>query len=130
MSPYLQQQLRECIIHWRHNDNLSVAEIANLAGCGTTTVYDILKCFRETGKYSTETFPGHPRILNREDIDFITSLNDNPAVYLDEIQQKLEESQGIHVSLATLSHMLQPLSLSRKKISKAALEWNNLLQAT
>ncbi|RDX56592.1 hypothetical protein OH76DRAFT_1324188, partial [Lentinus brumalis] len=57
-------------------------------------------------------------------------VNENPVVFLDEIQAELEESRGIHVSLATLSRTLHQLSITNKKVSKAALERNQLLRAT
>ncbi|TFK78756.1 hypothetical protein K466DRAFT_465982, partial [Polyporus arcularius HHB13444] len=94
--PHLQQQLRERIVHWHYNDNFSVDDIAQLAGCGKTAVYDVLERFRETGDVKPGASPGRPRILSREDIDFIASIvDDNPVIFLDEIQQKLEDSRGI-----------------------------------
>ncbi|KAI0757492.1 hypothetical protein C8Q80DRAFT_1080251, partial [Daedaleopsis nitida] len=57
-------------------------------------------------------------------------VEDNPVLFLDEIQTELEESRGIRVSLATISRTLRNLSLSLKKVSKAAVERNELLRAT
>ncbi|RDX47810.1 hypothetical protein OH76DRAFT_1316456, partial [Lentinus brumalis] len=94
--PHLQQQLRERIVHWRYNDHISVADIAQLAGCGTTAVYDVLQRFRETGDVQPGVSPGRPRTLSGEDVAFISTLiEDNPVVYLDEIQEELEETRDI-----------------------------------
>ena len=131
MAPHLDQRVRELIISWRYNDNLSVPEIAHLARCSTMSVYNVLGRFQDCGEVNSRTSSGRPRALTMEDVDFISSLiEENPVIYLDEIQLQLEELRGVHVSLATVSRTLHNLSLSHKKISKAALERNELLRAT
>jgi len=49
-------------------------------------------------------YTGHPSSLTKDDLNFISMiLSANPSHYLDEIQQKLEAVQGVHVSITTLS---------------------------
>ncbi|KAI0745588.1 hypothetical protein C8Q76DRAFT_599441, partial [Earliella scabrosa] len=69
--------------------------------------------------------------LSTEDMNFISvCLEQDPALFLDEIQEKLLDGRGVSVSLATLSRMLHRLNLSNKRISKKAAECDELLQAT
>ncbi|KIM88407.1 hypothetical protein PILCRDRAFT_40375, partial [Piloderma croceum F 1598] len=53
-----------------------------------------------------------------------------PALYLDEIQDKLHEIRDVEVSLATLLRTLARLAVTHKHIAKEASERNELLRAT
>ncbi|KAF8060151.1 hypothetical protein FPV67DRAFT_1362220, partial [Lyophyllum atratum] len=64
-------------------------------------------------------------------MNFILSILDaNPALYLDEIQSRLSDDRNTDVSIATLCRAIRSLALTRKRISKHALERNELLRAT
>ncbi|EDR06648.1 uncharacterized protein LACBIDRAFT_328511 [Laccaria bicolor S238N-H82] len=64
-------------------------------------------------------------------VNYIISLLDaNPALYLDELQDLLEENHGIKVSLSTLSRTLRHTALTHKRVAHAAVERNKLLRAT
>lgn len=130
-GPHLDVQLREHIISWYHNDNVPVEEIAQRINSSISTVYRILRQYNHTNTVLPSASPGRPRILSTEDIEFISSLlDDTPVLFLDEIQDQLEEVRGVHVSLATLSRTLRNMSLSNKSISKKAAERDDLLRAT
>ncbi|KAI0311170.1 hypothetical protein OF83DRAFT_1042045, partial [Amylostereum chailletii] len=49
--------------------------------------------------------------------------------FLDEIQDRLDQQLGIHVSLATVSRAVCGLALTHKHISKEAMERNDVLRA-
>ncbi|TBU25374.1 hypothetical protein BD311DRAFT_628592, partial [Dichomitus squalens] len=69
--------------------------------------------------------------LDQQDISYISSiLQANSTLYLDEIQERLLETRGVDVSVATLSRTIRRLDLTSKRIAKEALERNELLQAT
>ncbi|TDL24673.1 hypothetical protein BD410DRAFT_687713, partial [Rickenella mellea] len=71
------------------------------------------------------------RLLNHQDLDYIASvLEARPTLYLDEIQDKLFNSRGVHVSLASILQALSRIALTRKKVSTEALKQNELLCAT
>ena len=53
---------------------------------------------------------GCKRILEREDLEYLDGLlSSQPALFLDEIQDKLQEMRDVEVSLATLSRTLSHL---------------------
>ncbi|KAI0682867.1 hypothetical protein BC835DRAFT_1212005, partial [Cytidiella melzeri] len=98
MPAHLSQQLRERILSWAIDDELSISDIANLAGCSKTTVYEVLRVYREYGQ--TESPFVHPRgrhrALDTDDLNYILSLVEtNPAVYLDEIQNQLLDIHNV-----------------------------------
>lgn len=133
MAPYLSQETRERIVVWKHEQHKTAPEIAELAGCSQSTVYAVLAFERDYGVVNNPFAKqkGRPRALTTTDLNYITSLLEaNPALYLDELHAQLLANRDVDVSLATLSRSLRSLALSNKKISKTALERNELLRAT
>jgi len=133
MAPYTTTEMRERMVVWRTELGKSTVEIAELAGCSERTVREVLRLHRETGNVHN-TFAqsrGGPRSLDQGDMTYISSLLDaNPTMYLDELQIKLAETRHVDVSIATLSRALRRLAITHKKVSKAAMERNELLRAT
>lgn len=135
MAPPLSREMKKAIINWRYIDHRPVKEIISLSNRCSTTVYEVLREFRDTGDVGP--YPddverrGCPRIFDMDDMNFISRLLDeSPALYLDEIQDKLWEVRGTEASSATVSRAVRSLLISKKKISKEALERNELLRAT
>ncbi|KIK50741.1 hypothetical protein GYMLUDRAFT_141332, partial [Collybiopsis luxurians FD-317 M1] len=60
----------------------------------------------------------------------LSILQDNPALYLDEIQDKLWHNREVDVLLTTLSRTLHEMAITCKKVSYEALQRNELLCAT
>ena len=54
---------------------------------------------------------------------------DRPSVYLNEIQNKLETTLQLHVSKSTLCKFLHQCGFSRQKISRVALQQDQLLRS-
>lgn len=130
MAPHTTTEMRERMVVWRTELGKSTVEIAELAGCSERTVREVLRLHRETGNVQN-TFAqsrGGPRSLDQGDMTYISSLLDaNPTMYLDELQIKLAETRHVDVSIATLSRALRRLAITHKKVSKAAMERNELL---
>ncbi|KAF8230764.1 hypothetical protein L208DRAFT_1064332, partial [Tricholoma matsutake] len=69
------------------------------------------------------THMGHAPLMSQEAVMFMLVLLDHdPDLYLDEIQQQLEDQHGVIVSLATVWQTLRRLGITSKKLSRAALE--------
>jgi len=131
--PHLSTELRELIVVWRHEQDKSVLQIAELADCSSSTVYEVLRLHREYGTASNPNAHarGRPRVLDTAAKDYIASLLEaNPVLYLDEIQERLYEAQDIHASIATISRAVRQLGISHKSVSTEAAERNEILRAT
>jgi transposase len=125
--------LRERIIHWFYDLKLPVEEIVLLSGRSRSTIFAILRLYDRYGEVTNPhaNRTGRQRILDPNDLQYIQSiLEARPTSYLDEIQEKLFQNREILVSLATLSRTLRRLFLSNKRVSKEALERDELLRAT
>ncbi|EPQ53367.1 hypothetical protein GLOTRDRAFT_22969, partial [Gloeophyllum trabeum ATCC 11539] len=92
--PYTTPELRSQIVAWRYEQGLSVHDIHKLCGYSLSTIYEILSIYRTYGQVvdPSNRPRGRPRKLDMSDLDFIHGLlRDNPALYLDEIQEILSE---------------------------------------
>jgi transposase len=132
MAPQISTQLRERIVFWRYEQNKKAPEIALLAGCAESTVYEILRLYRDYGQITNphRRQRGRPRTLNEGDMQYIYSiLEANPTLYVDEIQQRLFETRDVEVSIATVSRALRRLAITHKHVAKEALERDELVHA-
>ena len=130
MPKHLWDELQNLIDAWRLEYNKSVKEIASLAKCSERTVYSILSYNRDYGLISNPHARARGRhcSLETSDVNFILALLDaSPSLYLNEIQERLLDVRDAEVSIATLCQSLRRAAVSRKKVSKHALERNELL---
>jgi transposase len=131
MAPPLPNHLRKLIVHWRYVLRYTVIDISRLAQCCERTVHNILERHRRTGSPHVLPRGRRPRALNADDILFIISvIRFNPAIFLDEIQDRLGLRREVYVSLATISRTLHWLGHTNKHLSKQASQRNELLRAT
>jgi transposase len=133
MAPHTTTEMRERMVVWRNELDKSDAEIAELAGCSERTVREVLRLHRDFGVVQNPFAQprGGRRSLDTGDMNYISSLlAANPCLYLDEIQDRLSDERGIDVSISTISRAVRSLALSHKRVSKAAMERNELLRAT
>jgi len=132
MAPLTSNEMHEKMVIWWSKQHKTAAEIAGLASCFESTVYDVLRLHREYGQVTNlYAHPSRPHILQMADIEYIHSLwLANPALYLDELQEQLLSVRDVDVSLSTISHTIWGLALTHKHISKTAAERNELLRAT
>src|ERR1700689_3537582 len=132
MAPQISTQLRERIVFWRYKQNKKAPEIARLADCAESTVYEILHLYRDYGQITNPHCRqrGWPRTLNEGDMQYIYSiLEANPTLYVDKIQQRLFETRDVEVSIATVSRALRRLAITHKHVAKEALERDELVCA-
>jgi len=133
MAPQISQQLREWMVIWWYEEHKKASEIALLAGCSESTVYQILCLHCDFGQVNNPYCRqwGQPRTLEQGDMHYIHSiLEANPTLYVDEIQQQLFEVQDVEVSIATIFCALQRLAITHKHIAKEASERDELVRAT
>lgn len=132
MPPHLSDAVKWLIVGWRFDDSLPVTEIAHRARCSSTTVYEVLRCYREYGTVNNPLVRerGRRRLFEMEDLAYVKAfVRDHPAAFLDEVQDYVSDSLGLDVSLATLSRTLRRLAISNKAIAKTALERDELVRA-
>lgn len=106
---------------------LSVKEICKILGIQKTTVYKTLEYYC---RFDTTVNPDadlsrvrRPRILKSTHISFIRKLlSKDKELYIDEIQDRLEETYGIKISVTTLWRTMQRLQFSHKQTSPRAME--------
>ncbi|KAF8239291.1 hypothetical protein L208DRAFT_1471778 [Tricholoma matsutake] len=66
---------------------------------------------------------GRAPLLSVQESQFMVALLEHtPDLYLDEIQEQLQEQHNVTVSLNTISRTLKRLGISSKKLSRAASE--------
>ena len=129
MAPQLSKDLRDHVVCWRTEHQYSYRKLAELAGCSVGTIANILMYHHIFGS-SVNPFgqrPGRPCELDEEDRGYLENLLQcEPTIYLDEIQQKLQEDRDISPSIATIQREIKRLGITRKTISKEALERNDI----
>jgi transposase len=132
MAPVITPEMCQNMAVWRYEQRKTVLEISKLARCCEKTVYTLLRYHREYGQF-TNPFAqgrGRPRNLSTADLEYLHSiLQANPALYLDELQEKLQFYRDVDVSIATISRALRSMALTHKKQAKTAAERNELLRA-
>jgi transposase len=121
MAPQISQQLRERMVVWRYEEHKKASEIALLAGCSESTVYQILCLHHDFGQVNNPYHcqQGQPCTLEQGDMHYIHSiLEANPTLYADEIQQQLFEVWDVEVSIATIFRALWRLAIAHKHVAK------------
>jgi transposase len=93
MAPPITSEMRQNMVIWRYEQQKTMSEISKLAQCCEATVYNVLQNHRNYGQH-TNPFTwerGRPCTLSTADLDCLRSiLQANPALYLDELQEKLQ----------------------------------------
>jgi transposase len=115
-----------------HEQGFIVKEVCDLLDVKKTLVYRTLRYARMYGiPYNPHGHkPGRKRILTQGDVKFIVALLDRRhCLYIDEIQEHLNNERGVFPSIPTILRTLQRLHYSRKGVSVRALERDNLLRS-
>lgn len=132
MAPHLSPQLREYIVKWRLEYGYRVSDIAKIARCSKSTVYSILVLHRLHGqtKNPYARVRGSGRFFTPEHLDYIEAqYKVNPALLLDQLQDRVYAEFGVLASINLLSLTLHRLHLTRKLFTKQAAERNDTLRA-
>ncbi|KAG2076136.1 hypothetical protein BDR04DRAFT_1068304 [Suillus decipiens] len=118
----------------RHVQGLSIRQICEVLGTRKSLLYSSDKLADVTNSnlhkldYCRDTTLGSigcRRSLNYEDINYIKShCYLHSSVFLDELQSQLLLCRHVKISLSTLFQTLRRLGITRKKVSRHALERN------
>ena len=106
--------LKERIISWYLNDQLTYREISVCVNCLIGHISNVMRNHRDFGQvnnpFSSRT--GRPPAVKDADIKYIYNLLEaNPVLYLHELQSQLLSVQNIHLSIATISRLLAQYKL-------------------
>nr|CAG8519384.1 14370_t:CDS:2 [Entrophospora candida] len=121
-------------LKWRivflHIDGYSDQIIANMLCVSISTVRRILNLYKTWGCVETpiKGQQGRRKIFDKKDLESLKQLvTQNPDFYLDELVVEMTKKSGKEVSVATLCRSLKYCGITRKKITKAAKERNELV---
>ncbi|KIM42230.1 hypothetical protein M413DRAFT_10428 [Hebeloma cylindrosporum] len=92
MGVRISDDLKERIIHWYYQDEMTMEEIRDLAHCSLGLIYKVISNYREFGQVRNPFTRrmGRPSTLTEGDLIFLKAiLEANPGLYLDEMQEKL-----------------------------------------
>jgi hypothetical protein len=92
MSPPISTEMRARMIVWHYELHKTAKEISLLAGCSLSSVYVVLRYDQDFGQTSNPfaRSVGRQRALDIGDVNYVSALEANPAIYLDEIQFQLQ----------------------------------------
>ena len=101
---------------------LSFRQVSRNLNISVGTAYNIFKLFVNTGSVSpTKPDREDARVLSeREELMVVGLLLDNPALYLNEICQKLFDVTNTVVSAPTMCRIIRRNGFTRKKIQQIA----------
>jgi transposase len=129
----ISRDIKRAAIRLYERELLDAEDIQDCCGISRRTWYRILKLWRETGDITISRNTGQqgrPRILDREDLDYLLHLvRANPDYFLDELLHLLKTNRFISVHYTTIFRELEHLRMSRKKLKKIALERDELQRA-
>jgi transposase len=130
--PY-HKDLRRRVVSWVVDDGLSPAEAALRGSVSTKTVRRYVNIFHTFHAY----FPpylrprGRPLQLTTEDLEYMAAAYiSNPAMLLDEIQDRFYHGLDKFVTIATIERALNRLGQTRKIMRKVAAERDEVLRTT
>ncbi|KAJ7715687.1 hypothetical protein B0H16DRAFT_1265674, partial [Mycena metata] len=97
MPERLSSDLKDRIVKWYFDDNLTMRDIVSLADVSLGLVSKTITLYCEYGQVTNPNSrrTGRPRLLSDGDENYIRAiLAANPTLYLDEIQSKLASVRG------------------------------------
>ncbi|OAX34656.1 hypothetical protein K503DRAFT_428891 [Rhizopogon vinicolor AM-OR11-026] len=112
----------------RHVYGYSIKKICEVLGIRKFLVYKTLQLYAALANVANPNSrtAGRRRSLNHKDINYIKShCHLHGSVFLDELQSDLLTRRDVKVSLSILFRTLQRLGITRKKVSRRALERND-----
>ena len=112
-------------IRLHEHELLQLPDILDCCGFSGRTFYRILKLWRDTGDVVSPnpSLCGRPRLLDREDINYVLSpARANPEYFLDELLSLVKNNRFVSVHFSTIFKELERAGMSRKKLSRIATE--------
>ena len=132
---HVSRDLKARIPYLVYVEGFKVKEVGRLLGVKKSMIYQTLNYFRDYGvTYNPHAYTHHSRGRHRKldsvDVQLIKALLDqNPCLYLDELQDLLLTCRGINISVPTLLRTLRRIHFSHKDVSIRALERNEMDRA-
>ena len=123
------EDIRWRMIYQREMLGLTFQEVANNLNVDTSTVWRVVKQFREQGSVSAKKNTGISKLSDIEQFAILECVLQNPAVYLREIQRYVGNVTGTEtVSESAICRFLQRNNFSRKKLSYVASQRSQVLR--
>lgn len=109
---------------------LESSQVAANLGVDTTTVWRIVKLFRETGDVQKKVQPGAIKVLTSvAEFILISEVLEHPGIMLHELQAKLFEQTGIAVCISTICRFLHRSGFSHQKLRIVAIQRDDFLRS-
>eukprot|EP00732_Lithocolla_globosa_P002790 Lithocolla_globosa_v1_NODE_1954_length_2242_cov_6.186100.p1 type:complete len:326 gc:universal NODE_1954_length_2242_cov_6.186100:1055-2032(+) len=122
--------LRWTVVYMFSLLGLTFAEIEHFTLVPESTSCDIVGLYQRTGDVEPGTRFGRPRDAMDEEMQLIfMTLQDNPTLFLDELQDIVSSITGHVFSIPTLFRCLRRLGITRKKLKYFAQRQDILHQA-
>ena len=125
------EDLRWRMVWQREALGCTYDQIASNLGVDKSTVQRTVQLFLASGSVSKRPYPKEKafRKLTQPAQLFVLNLVvDNPAMYLDEVQKRLQTTLMLEVSLSTICRFLRDSGFTRKKLQKVALQQDKFLR--
>ena len=122
--------LKERVIH-SYLQGETMGTVAETSRVSLGFVHHVVDLYQRYGQitdpYAT---PRHGRhIVTTADEGYICALiRASPSIHLDEIQQELDSAHGVFASFSTISRTLARMQISKKSLSRNAVERNEELR--
>lgn len=113
------------VVWQRVGMELKFKEIAARLHIGVGTAHRLYSRYVETGDVSPKKASKRPCCRKVDDLHqlyIIGLIHENPAIYLHEICSKISDVTGVSVSCATICQIIHKNGVSRKKLTKIALQ--------
>ena len=129
------RDLKARILYLVYVEGFKVKEVEHLLGVKKSMIYQALNYFRDYGvTYNLDAYSHHTRgrcrKLDSINVRVIKALLDQePCLYMDELQEQLLTCRGINISVSTLLRTLRRIHFSKKGVSIRALERNDMDRA-
>ncbi|KAF5331499.1 hypothetical protein D9758_018266 [Tetrapyrgos nigripes] len=115
----ISDDIKLAAIHLYMNSLLDLKDILACVGFSRRTFFQCLKLWQEDGIVSNPKSYriGQPQLLNMEDHHYLLALvNHNPAWFLDELRDLMDNNCYISVHHTTIHHELECAGISLKEL--------------
>ncbi|KAF8572915.1 hypothetical protein K439DRAFT_1625441 [Ramaria rubella] len=121
------KDLKQLVVYLCYTLSRPTTVIAKELDMSLCVVQHVLQLYEEIGTVVRNpglyAKKGRAHLLHFCAVEFMLALVDQqPDIYLDEIAEELIEQHGVSISLATIQRTMKLLSITTKRLSKAAAE--------
>ena len=123
--------LRWRMVYQRKVLKYNYAEISKNLGVDKSTVQRTVVLFDTTGAVDKKVYPkenSFRKLTLPAQLLILNLIIERPSAYLSEIQQEIENTLQIEVSISTICRFLKENGFSRQKLQRVALQQDLLLR--